>query len=43
MSELDLHGVNYEDAPYKCHEFINRNWGNEMKIITGHSTTMKNI
>ena len=43
MNELDLHGVDFERAPFKCHEFINKNWGKEMKIITGHSTTMKNI
>jgi len=43
MNELDLHGVDFENAPFKCHEFINRNWGREMKIVTGHSTTMKNI
>ena len=43
MKELDLHGVDWENAPYQCHKFINENWGREMKIITGHSTTMKKI
>ena len=43
MSELDLHGVDWENAPYQCHKFINDNWGKEMKIITGNSPVMKKI
>ena len=43
MKELDLHGVDYDSVLIICHRFINENWGKEMKIITGNSTTMKMI
>ena len=43
MKELDLHGVEYDSVLMICHRFINDNWGQEMKIITGNSTALKNI
>ena len=43
MKELDLHGINYDSVLMVCHRFINDNWGEEMKIITGNSVPMKNI
>ena len=42
MDVLDLHGVRHEDAEYKIHRFIYRA-SLPCKIITGHSTAMKNI
>ena len=43
MKILDLHGVKHYDANDICHLFINDNWGEEMKIITGNSMMMKGI
>jgi hypothetical protein len=43
MKTLDLHGVRHRDVNDTCHLFINDNWGEEMKIITGNSLEMKNI
>ena len=43
MKILDLHGIRHSDVSTKCHVFINDNWGKEMKIITGHSSRMKNL
>ena len=43
MKILDLHGKKHGDVPQICHMFINRNWGQEMKIITGHSNTMQKL
>jgi len=40
---LDLHGLRHWQADESCHLFINKNWGQEMKIITGNSAYMKNI
>tara|TARA_R100001082_G_C4241896_1_gene107696 strand:+ start:155 stop:370 length:216 start_codon:yes stop_codon:yes gene_type:complete len=40
---LDLHGVKHEDVSQVCHEFVNLNWGNEMRIITGYSAKMKKL
>lgn len=43
--ELDLHGVSYKDVSWKCHKFINDNWGikKEGHIITGNSDGMKSL
>ena len=43
MKMLDLHGVRHNDVEEVCHAFINDNWGNELKIITGNSFMMKRI
>ena len=43
MKILDLHGGKHYDVNDKCHLFINDNWGEEMKIITGNSMMMKKI
>lgn len=42
MQVLDLHGVRHEDAEQKVHRFI-YHAGLPCKIITGHSTHMKQI
>ena len=42
METLDLHGTRHDDAEYKVHRFIYRT-GIPCKIITGHSTRMKEI
>jgi len=43
--KLDLHGVRHKEARRKTIRFIEDNWdnGNELEIITGHSTRMKGI
>lgn len=43
--KLDLHGIKHEDVNSKVIRFIEKNWdsGNELEIITGHSTKMKSI
>ncbi len=43
MKILDLHGLRHQEARDACHIFINDNWGQELKIITGNSSLMKNI
>ena len=43
MKTLDLHGVKHLDVDDKVHTFVNDNWGEEMKIITGNSFAMKKI
>ena len=43
MKILDLHGLRHHDATHACHLFINDNWGDELKIITGNSSRMKNL
>lgn len=43
MKILDLHGYRHREASDQCHLFINENWGEELKIITGNSTQMKQI
>ena len=43
MKILDLHGTKHHEVETTCHAFINDNWGNEMKIITGNSHMMKQI
>ena len=43
MKTLDLHGIKHYDVNDVCHIFINDNWGEEMKIITGNSFMMKKI
>tara|TARA_R110002074_G_scaffold159547_1_gene316863 strand:+ start:370 stop:582 length:213 start_codon:yes stop_codon:yes gene_type:complete len=43
VSELDLHGANYEEVVIRCHRFINENWGKRMSIITGKSDEMKRL
>ena len=43
MQTLDLHGLRHYEVDQKCHNFINKNWGHEMKIITGNSAYMKNL
>jgi len=40
---LDLHGLRHEVAKRKLELFINDHWGKMLKIITGHSSTMRNI
>jgi len=43
MKTLDLHGLLHWEAEEACHNFINSNWGNEMRIITGNSDRMKKL
>tara|TARA_B100000686_G_scaffold139977_1_gene147438 strand:+ start:672 stop:890 length:219 start_codon:yes stop_codon:yes gene_type:complete len=43
MKVLDLHGARHYEVDTICHNFINDNWGLEMKIITGNSHMMKHI
>ena len=43
MKTLDLHGLKHFEVDDACHAFINKNWGQEMRIITGNSAHMKNI
>jgi len=43
VKTLDLHGLRHWEAEEVCHIFVNENWGNEMRIITGNSAYMKNI
>ena len=43
MITLDLHGLRHEDAKRKLELFINDHWGKMLKIITGHSKSMRNI
>ncbi len=43
MKILDLHGYRHREASDLCHLFIKENWGEELKIITGNSTQMKQI
>ena len=43
MRTLDLHNLLHYEADEACHNFINQNWGHEMRIITGNSAYMKNI
>lgn len=43
MITLDLHGLRHEDAKRKLELFINDHWGKMLKIITGHSSTMRDI
>ncbi len=37
MKTLDLHGLRHHDVEDIVTIFINDNWGEEMKIITGNS------
>ena len=43
MITLDLHGLRHEDAKRKLELFINDHWGEMLKIITGHSSSMRDI
>ena len=43
MITLDLHGLRHEDAKRKLELFINDHWGKMLKIITGHSSSMRRI
>jgi len=43
MKILDLHGIKHRNVESVCHEFINNNWGNDLKIITGYSSYMKKL
>ena len=43
MLTLDLHGLRHEDAKRKLELFINDHWGKMLKIITGHSSSMRGI
>mgnify|MGYP001326657405 CR=1 FL=1 len=43
MITLDLHGIRHHDVQEIVHNFINDNWGKELRIITGNSNTMKTI
>ena len=43
MKTLDLHGMRHWEADEACHIFVNENWGQEMRVITGNSAYMKNI
>ena len=43
MKTLDLHGLRHSEAETACHFFINNNWGQEMRIITGNSFLMKEL
>jgi len=43
MKVLDLHKVRHDEVKEICHIFINDNWGEEIKIITGNSFMMKQI
>ena len=41
MKTLDLHGHRHWEADEAFHRFINDNWGDEFRIITGNSVYMK--
>lgn len=43
MKTLDLHGLRYNDAKRQLELFINENWGDKLKIITGNSEEMKEV
>jgi len=43
MKTLDLHGMRNWQADEAIHIFINNNWNEEMRIITGHSSYMKSL
>ncbi len=43
MKTLDLHGLRHWEAEEALHIFINENWNQEMRIITGNSVYMKNL
>ena len=43
MKTLDLHGLRHYEAEDALHLFINNNWGEELRIITGNSGYMKHI
>ena len=43
MKTLDLHELRHSEAESACHFFINNNWGQEMRIITGNSFLMKEV
>ena len=43
MKIIDLHGLRHEEAKGQVELFINDNWGDCIKIITGNSEAMKNI
>ncbi|MDB2481728.1 hypothetical protein N9W84_01015 [bacterium] len=40
---LDLHGAMHHEVIGICSKFINKNFGKELKIITGNSDKMKEI
>ena len=43
METLDLHKTRHEDVEAACHQFINLNWGQSLKIITGNSREMQHL
>lgn len=43
MKTIDLHGFGYHEAKQQLELFINDNWGDRIKVITGNSETMKNL
>ncbi len=45
LISLDLHGCTHEDAKRETIRFIEGNWDSldDLEIITGHSSKMKNI
>lgn len=44
-TKLDLHGIRHEDVRDLVIRFIEAHWqsGHTVEIITGHSSTMKNL
>ncbi|MCK5605526.1 Smr/MutS family protein [Candidatus Pacearchaeota archaeon] len=45
LKTLDLHGMRHEDARREVIHFIEDNWNtdNELEIITGNSTKMREV
>ena len=43
MNSIDLHGLSHKDAKASLELFINENWGERIKVITGNSEPMKDI
>jgi hypothetical protein len=43
MKTLDLHGLRHWEAETVLHNFINENWNQEMRVITGNSSLMKDL
>ena len=43
MKTIDLHGFGYHEAKQQLELFINDNWGDRIKVITGNSEAMKNL
>jgi len=43
MRTLDLHGLRHSEVESVLHAFINDNWDEDLRIITGNSVYMKNL